>query len=82
MKVLILLTTLFLISACSSTGVTPHADGTYKLATNHFFPASAKEKAYEEATNFCLSKGKKMEVIHEPTKISERYSIIFKCIGE
>jgi hypothetical protein len=80
LKGLILLTTLFIISACSSTGVSPFAAGTYKIEASHVMAASAKEKAYEEATSFCSAKKKKMEIISEPDQVSERYSIIFQCV--
>ena len=80
MKISILLTVLFIISACSSTGVSPFAAGTYKVEASHVMATSAKEKAYEEATSFCSAKGKKMEIVSEPDQVSERYPIVFKCV--
>lgn len=79
MKILILFTTLFFISSCSSTGVLPHAAGTYKVSAHHVLASKAKQKAYDEAISFCLSKDKEMEIINEPANISEHYSIIFRC---
>jgi hypothetical protein len=80
LKIIILFTAFCFISACSSTGVTPFAAGTYKVESSHVLAGSAKENAYEEATNYCSTKEKKMEIVTEPEQVSERYPIVFKCI--
>ena len=68
MKYLIIFS-LFLVTACTSTGVVPMDQGTYNIATRSAKPGfgppvSAKASIYEEANDFCAQTKQTVETIN------------------
>ena len=68
MKIITILFTLFLLAACTSTGMVPIDNGTYMIAKRSAQvgfgpPVGAKADVYREANDFCAQTQKTAETI-------------------
>jgi hypothetical protein len=79
----------FLLSACSSTGVIPMDQGTYYISksspqVSFGPPVTQKAEIYKEANDFCARQGKSVETIklEELDQVFGRHasaSLTFRC---
>lgn len=90
-RILFLILTSLVLSACQSTGVIPMDHGTYMIGKKDGSPGlgvslSNKAAVYKEANTFCNSKGLALETINLtviPAQVGKLGSteLLFKCLA-